>query len=534
MESFDELGVAPELVDALVADGVEIPTEFQVAAIPVLTRGNSLVGQAGPGAGTLVAYGIPVLQRIDAGATSPKALIIAPSVQVACALAESLAALAQFTGHRVSALESGWALPETASVLFGTPEDLLQSVRGSRISLEDVEIATVDGFGTLLPRGREALRTLFESLSKDAQRVLLAQPLTEEVKEFVKAHMGRAVHVPPQAAQPGGEELPPRRGEVAYRIVAGRKDGAVLKTVAGVLSDDHRHALLFFRSEDQAADVGDYLALHGYASGPPGDPEVPVWLAVEELPARKTLDQWQDQSTLASISVDVPSSSDSLDRRHGGQEAGIVLLQSRELPHLREVARRAGYGLIPAKDPVPTRVANDLDRLRTSLEKVLANGQLGPYYLALEPLFEKHAPGEVAAAALALMEGKHPLERDESAHVSGGKESSVRPGPPPRTWARLFVAVGERDGVGPGDLLGAIAGETGIEGSQVGKIEIRDTYSLVEVVSGVADTIIRKLNGTTIRGRAVRVDHDRGGPRNRRGGPPRSGRKPRRNESGRA
>jgi ATP-dependent RNA helicase DeaD len=80
------------------------------------------------------------------------------------------------------------------------------------------------------------------------------------------------------------------------------------------------------------------------------------------------------------------------------------------------------------------------------------------------------------------------------------------------------VAVGDKDGVGPGDLLGAIAGEAGVDGSKVGKIEIKETYSLVEVLPGVADLIIRKLNGTTIRGRAVRVDQDRGSPRERGGG----------------
>ena len=84
----------------------------------------------------------------------------------------------------------------------------------------------------------------------------------------------------------------------------------------------------------------------------------------------------------------------------------------------------------------------------------------------------------------------------------------------------------DRVGVGPGDLLGAITGEAGVEASQVGKIEIRDTFSLVEVIPGVADKIIRGLNGTTIRGRAVRVDHDRGSPRGRGGAGSRPRRKP--------
>jgi ATP-dependent RNA helicase DeaD len=415
----------------------------------------------------------------------------------------------------VGALEADWALPEKAGIVFGTPEDLLRRVRASAISMEEVEMVAVDGFGTLLPPAREALATLFETLSKEAQKILLTQPFSEEAEAFAKAHMGRAVHVPPRAAQPGEATPPPRRGEVAYRIAAGEKAKEVLRTVAAVLDGEARHVLLFFRSEEQAADLGDYLSLHGYVCGPPGDPMVPLWLAVEELPTRKILDDWSDPTSVTTLSVDVPPGPDSLDRRHGGQEPGVVILRSRELPHLRDVARRTGYRLVPARDPIPTRVASDLERLQTSIERALSEGDLGPYYLALEPLFERYAPGEVAAAALALLKSKRSSLKDEETARPVGKESEIKPGPPPRTWARLFVAVGEKDGVGPGDLLGAIAGETGVEGSQVGKIEIRETYSLVEVVPGVADTIIRKLNGTSIRGRAVRVDHDRGSPRSR-------------------
>ena len=70
MNSFDELGISPELVEALAAEGIERPSAFQESAIPVLLRGNSLMAQAGPGAGTLVAYGLPLLQSVD-----PEALV---------------------------------------------------------------------------------------------------------------------------------------------------------------------------------------------------------------------------------------------------------------------------------------------------------------------------------------------------------------------------------------------------------------------------------------------------------------------------
>jgi len=517
MGIFDDLGVSPELVEALAAEGMEVPTEFQESAIPLLLRGNSLMAQAGPGAGTLVAYGIPLLQTLEPEATSPRGLVLAPSPETASSLAMSLARLAMSSGHRIAALGAPWALPELAGILFATPPELLAAVRTSRIVVESVQTVVVDGFSALPPEGMEALETLFGLFPREGQRMILGQPLTDAAEAFGRAHLHRAVHVPPKAAQGERTAASPQRGEVYYRVVGKAKEGEVLQTVVHILEGGARHALLFFQTEDQAADLGDFLALHGYLGGAPGEPDYPVWMAVEELGARKVLDTGEDPGSVVPVSVDVPSGPDSLDRRHGSREGGIILVRSRELPHLKDVARRTGYRLVPAREPPPTRIAGELDRLRDLLHRVLQEENLAPQYLALEPLFREHSPGEVAAAALALIHGWQARPRAPATDPGLPPEQVPPRGPPPKTWVRLFVGVGDKDGVGPGDLLGAITGEAGVEGSQIGKIEIRDTFSLVEVSPPVADRIIRAVNGTTIKGRAVRADYDRGGPKGRAG-----------------
>ncbi len=529
MPSFEELGVLPELVDALAAEGIEIPTPFQESALPVLLRGNSLLAQAGPGAGTLLAYGVPLLQAIDPEATSARGLILAPSAETAMGLARSLARVAQVTGHRVAALGSPWAMPGLAGILVATPEDVLREVRSSTLSVDKIATVVVDGFGALMPPAREALETLFEVLPKEGQRVVLAQPFTSEAEAFGRAHTSKAIHLPPKAADPESAETATRRGEVSYRITGDTKEMALLQTVAQILEGGAGHILVFFDSEDQAADMADFLSLHGYYAGEPGDPAFPIWLGVEEMEARKTMDAWEGDPAPVPLSLEVPSNPDSLDRRHGGREAGIILVRSREIPHLKDVARRTGYRLIPAKEPLPTRVAQELERIRALLERALQEEELAPGYLALEPLYQKYSPGEVAAAALALLrKGIKPGRAEDESEASRGEEASRPHTPAPKSWVRLFVSVGEMEGIGPGDLLGAIAGEAGVEGSQVGKIEIRETFSLVEVLSTVADKVVRSVNGTSIRGRSVRVDFDRGGPGGR-GGPGSRGGRPRSN-----
>lgn len=528
MSTFQELGISPELTEALAAEGIEVPTGFQASAIPVLLRGNHLLAQAGPGAGTLAAYGSVLLQRVEPEARALRGLVLTATPEAARRLARSLSRLAAVPGHRVAALGSPWALPPLASILFSTPSHLMGAVRQSALSLEEVEITVMDGFAALSSRDRDLLETLFEILPEEGQRVLFSQPLTPEAEAFGTSHLHRAVHLPPRAAQGKAEEAAPRRGTVRYRVTGEEKLEETLETVAGALEQEEtRHVLVFSHTEDQAADLGDFLTLHGYPAGHPGEEAFPVWLGVEEMQARRVLNELDDPASVKVLSHDVPSDPDSLDRRHGRGEEGIILIRSRELPHLKDVARRTGYRLLPASEPVPPRVAGELERLRDRLRTTLEEENLAPHYLTLEPLYEEWSAGEVAAAALVLLHRTLQAGKEEGAPGAPASRGREEPTAGAKPWVRLFVGVGEKDGIGPGDLLGAIAGEAGVEGSQVGKIEIRETFSLVEVAPEHAEQIMKALNGTSIRGRSVRVDYDRGSPRGRRGGGGRTSREDR-------
>jgi ATP-dependent RNA helicase DeaD len=156
-----------------------------------------------------------------------------------------------------------------------------------------------------------------------------------------------------------------------------------------------------------------------------------------------------------------------------------------------------------------------MEGLRDQLARAISEEDVSPLLLALEPLFERFDPAEVAAAAVALLRKKSP-----AAPAAAPRSTSHPDRRPPIAWAKLFLSVGEREGLRPGDLLGAIVGETGIAPEKVGKIEIRESFSLVEVDHSVAQQIIQAINGTTIKGRAVRADFDRGGRGAQQGGRP--------------
>lgn len=546
MESFEELGLGAALVEALAAEGVERPTAFQHGAIPVIRRGNNLVGHVGPGSGALLAYGSAILDRLDPEGGPLRALVLTPTAEAAERSAEVVARLAAVTGHSVAALGSPWALPEHASILFGTPDDVLSAIRASRLKLDAVEALVLDEAAAMEALGAlPAVEAILEAMPAEAQRVVLALPLGASLERLVDGHVRKAVHLPPQPVEPGRESEAPRRGTLSYVVRDEDRDDAILRVVSEALTDEIRHVLVFSSSEDRAADIGDFLALHGFQAGAPGDPSAPVWLGVDERDARVVLADLDAPESVATLSGDVPGDADVLDRRHGSGGPATVLVTPRQLPHLKDTAKRAGYTLEPAPAAPPARRASGLERLRTRIERALSERDLLGEMVLLEPLFDRWSAAEVAAAVLALLRDRSSAGETEAA------ESAALGSPPvrhPSTWARLFLGIGARDGVGPGDLLGAISGEAGVEGSRVGKIDIRESFSLVEVDPSVAETVIRGLNGITIRGRSVRADYDRGARTGRsqrgrrgtaaqggkpRGGPPSRGDRPRPERPGR-
>jgi hypothetical protein len=215
------------------------------------------------------------------------------------------------------------------------------------------------------------------------------------------------------------------------------------------------------------------------------------------------------------IAYDVPFDAEALAALN--LEHGIVMIEPAELPHLRSIAAEAGVTLNPVGGTRAVRgsVATYRESVRRAIEEQDLDAQLS----LLDPLFEQYSAAEVAAALSAMLR-RHPSEI-ESTNADAGA-------PPPPAFVRLFVSLGQRDNIRPGDLVGAIAGEASIAGDQVGRIDIRDTFSVVEVSAADADRVIRALNGTTLRGRSLRVDYDRRGGATARERPARTRRPPNR------
>src|SRR5438552_9563075 len=170
-----------------------------------------------------------------------------------------------------------------------------------------------------------------------------------------------------------------------------------------------------------------------------------------------------------------------------------VLVLASQLPYLRSIAT-----LTPLALPSPADRAQDRNAaLRAQIAARLRQGDVDPELAVLAPLFEEHAPAMVAAALLALSR-----QSPSTSELAAPAE--------PAGWSRLFVSVGRKDRASAKDLVGALIKEAGLQKGQIGKIDVRDTFSLVDVAPPVMDQAVQRLSGVAIRGRRVTARPDRG------------------------
>ncbi|HEX7120268.1 MAG TPA: DEAD/DEAH box helicase [Longimicrobiales bacterium] len=518
-DGFGDLGLRSELVEVVESMGYDAPTALQRAAVPVLRRGGNVVLYASAGAGVVGAYGLALVDRLAEGepaeteeAGALRALVLVPTPEAATRIAASLARFARVTPLGVAALGPGWATPaREAAIVVATPAAALDAVHASALKLGGIAALVLDGLSTLIALdAQDAVEALTNSTPRDAQRIVATAERTDAVDDYIERHVRRALHIPPTPTEVEAT-APAEKRPLRYAIA-----GAELKTdgLAAFLArrDAPGPVAVYCRTGARAQMLADELALRGFraARGAGEDVRI-VALAPEEAAPEDAF----------VVSYDVPFDGDTLALRHAGD--GLVLIEPRELSHLRQIAERAALEPHALRLPLEAPAATELAAYRARIERALAEEDIGAQILVLQPLFERYAAAEIAAAASALLRRRPPVPAEAPAEA---REAAAAPrpragaaAPPPPAYVRLFFGVGARDGIRPGDLVGAITGEANISGDRIGRIDIRDNLSIVEVDNAVAERVIRAVNGTTMKGRSVRVDYDRrpaGGERPRR------------------
>lgn len=440
-----------------------------------------------------------VLERLDREVAELQVVFVAPDPDGAIALARAASGLPQAAGLRIIPASSARRATRLlrarpAHGVIGAPTELLELVRTSVLKLEHVRalvLAWADEIASD-PSSIEALETVLAEVPKEASRTIIASRVTSDVEQLIERYARRARRA---GDVEGGAQPTPLR----YVTTS---SWARLATLQRVLDElDPEVAAVFTRSESTERELREVLQSLGH---PVEDGGVRITRGGPVIEA----------DTL--VLLDIPTREELRTIMGGGTPAVIAIVQPRQVDALRSLAGGAPVTPLHAS-AAPVRARKRVAALRSELREVLAGGIPTHELLALEPLLEEYDGVEVAAAALRLLERDRERARETTRAVPAPATTAASPAPG-GGWTRLFVGAGTRDRVGPGDLVGAIIGESGIARESIGKIELRENHSLVEIASAEAERVATALTGTMIRGRRAIARLDKGRESGDRGG----------------
>jgi ATP-dependent RNA helicase DeaD len=550
VSAFDDLGLRPELVQALVSLGYEEPTPIQREAIPQLLLGRDVLGQAATGTGKTAAFALPVLSRMDAGRTGhdPVALVLVPTRELAIQVSQAFHRYGRDLGTRVLPIYGGQpigrqlqVLQRGVDVVVATPGRALDHIGRGTLRLGGLRTVILDEADEMLDMGfAEDIEEILQETPKERQTVLFSATMPARVDSIARRHMTDPVRIEMGRAAAAKGEAPLVR-QSAY-VVARAHKPAALGRVLDV--EAPAAAIVFCRTRDQVDLLTETLngrgyraeALHGGMSQDQRDRVMGRLRtgAADLLIATDVAARGLDVEHLTHVvNYDVPSAPDSYVHRIGrvgraGREgAAITLAEPREHRMLKAIQRETGQRITVEKVPtVADMRARRLELTRAALHESLLEDDLDRFRVVVETLTDEFDLMEVALAAVKLAHESMTGADDDGEEIPDVVEKPERPQRAGRAetrarrsgrtaaggMTRLFFGVGRVAGVRPQDLVGAIAGESRLSGRDIGSIEIADRFSIVEVPQDAADEVIEAMRRSSIKGKRATVRRERDAP----------------------
>lgn len=523
LPSFDELGLSETIRRAVAEAGFESPTPIQAGAIPVLLAGHDLIGQAQTGTGKTAAFTLPLLQRMDPTQKHTQALVLVPTRELAIQAAGEIVKFARNSGLRVVPVYGGQpidrqfrALKDGAQVVVGTPGRVLDHLRRGTLDLSKGTFCALDEADEMLAFGFiEDIETILAELPQERQMALFSATMPPRILALTKKFLPKAQRVVIETKRRTLETT----NQTYYEVIPGKK----LDALARVLDmETPGPTIVFCRTRQETNDVADELRLRGYGTealhGDMGQQERDRVMKrfregqADLLIATDVAARGLDIETVTHvINYSLPFDTEQYIHRIGRTgRAGrtgdaITLIEPRERRILRLIEQAIGATIKPARIPtVADVVARRRERFVSTLRERLRTGDFTGQNSTVAALAPEFEPTEIAAAALQMLWEEtvgSTLQNEERIEEQLAAESErAEPG-----MTRLFLPLGRQDGLRPGDLVGAIANETGLSGKAVGSIDIFDRTAFVEVPTEHAPMVLEALNNNKLRGRRVRV-----------------------------
>jgi ATP-dependent RNA helicase DeaD len=568
---FSDLNLPTPILDVIRDLGFEEPTPIQAESIPALIAGRDVVGVAQTGTGKTAAFGLPLLSLINADDHFVQAIVLAPTRELALQSAKAMEDFsANLPGISVIAVYGGAsygpqikALKSGAQIVVGTPGRIIDLIEKGHLQLDQVRVLVLDEADEMLRMGfAEDVETIAATMPESEDRVtaLFSATMPPAIERVADQYLTDPVRVEVAPQATTADTLDQTYAIVPYK----HKLGALSRVLA---TRDEDAAIVFVRTRADVDDVSADMTRRGFkTAGISGD--------VSQTERERIMRRLRDGSLDVLIATDVAARGLDVERiglvvnfdvprepdayvhrvgrtgRAGREGRALTFFTPRERGRLRRIEKLTGTPMTEVAIPTPREVSQvRAKRLLATVTDRIDAGRLDLYEELISALVNESELEieDVAAALLALAIGDRGPDADPDRRGSGrirreevvddegnfiaasfeeGRDTPTmsksrrRGGGRPVESAfshRYRIEVGRKDNVKPGAIVGAITNEGGIDGKDLGRIDILPTFSLVDMATPLSEDQLELIGRATVAGRELRISEDKG-PR-KEGGP---------------
>jgi ATP-dependent RNA helicase DeaD len=543
--SFSELGLSEPLALTVERLGFTQPTPVQAACIPALLGGRDVLGEAQTGTGKTGAFGLPLIDRIDAGNRAVQALVLAPTRELANQVAAALASFAEaMRGIDILPVYGGQPmgvqlrrLHAGPQIVVGTPGRIVDHMKRGTLKLDALRLVVLDEADEMLRMGFiDDIEWILEQTPKERQTALFSATMPAPIRRIAHRHLRDPEEIRIGAGNEAGTDI-----DQVYCLVDQRHKLEALGRMLEV-ETDRDAALVFARTKAATQEIADALAAMGHAvSALNGDMEQKERERVVAELRNGRLDVIV-ATDVAARGIDVPRISHVFNfdapgdaeayvhrigrtGRAGRKGRAILFLEPRKRRILHEIERltRKPVRALPVPDLKAVTASREA-RFAGRVEAMLASGHSGQHNELVEALLARCNTSErdLASALVALATEMTPLlapgnaaadplthtshERDTTrkpSRTAEGRERGGRdetrpaatraPRGPEGEMVRYYMPVGRQDGIGAREIVGALTHEGGLSGGDIGRIGLMDHYSHVDLPATLNEAAIRRL-----------------------------------------
>lgn len=516
---FEDLDLCPEIMKAVKKMGFEEASPIQAKAIPIVREGRDIIGQAQTGTGKTAAFGIPLLEKIDPKNKKLQAVVLCPTRELAIQVADEIRTLAEYMhGIKVLPIYGGQeivkqirSLKSGVQLMIGTPGRVMDHMRRKTVKMEHVHTVVLDEADEMLNMGfREDIETILEGVPEERQTVLFSATMPKPILDITKKFQKNT-----ELVKVTKKELTVPNIEQFYYEVKPKNKEEVLSRLLDIYNP--KLSVVFCNTKRQVDVLVNGLLGRGYfAAGLHGDLKQAQRDRVMQgfrsgktdiLVATDVAARGIDVEEVEAVfNYDLPQDDEYYVHRIGRTgRAGRVgrsfsFVSGREVYKLKEIQRYCKTKIYAQKVPSLDDVANTkMEKVMDEAARIIEQGELGTFIELVQEEINgtDYTSMDIAAALLKMCTGAAEENDIDNLDDTGAEEPGM---------VRLFINIGKKNKAKPGDILGAIAGESGMPGKVVGSIDMYDKYTFVEVPREYAKEVLSSVNHAKIKGKAVEVE----------------------------